>query len=95
MTNVSGGLMTSEPTETGHSMQLQATQRPFDPGQSESDVHVQPSLKHGSAGKSLKVRKTLFIVKMFGLHLPELLVASFMRGKQGKKSLGSRVRQLT
>jgi hypothetical protein len=54
MTNVSGGLMTSEPTETGHSMQLQATQRPFDPGQSESDVHVQPSLKHGSAGKSLK-----------------------------------------
>ena len=57
MTKVSGGLTMSFPTETGHSMQLQATQRPLEPGQSESEVQVQPSLKHGSAGKSLKRRK--------------------------------------
>ena len=57
ITNVSGGLMTSLPTETGHCIQLQATQRPelFGPGQSASVVHVQPSLKQGSAGKSLKI----------------------------------------
>jgi hypothetical protein len=53
MTKVSGGLMMSVPTETGHCMQLHATQRPLSPGQSASDVHVHPSLKQGSAGKSL------------------------------------------
>ena len=55
MTNVSGGLMMSFPTETGQDMQLQATQRPLSPGQSASEVHVQPSLRQGSAGRSLEV----------------------------------------
>ena len=54
MTKVSGGLMMSSPTDTGQDMQLQATHRPLSPGQSESEVQVQPSLRQGSAGRSLK-----------------------------------------
>jgi len=55
MTNVKGGFITSFPTETGHSIQLQATQRPapLGPEQSASDVHEHPSLTHGSDGNNL------------------------------------------
>jgi hypothetical protein len=53
--NVNGGLTMSFPTDTGHSMQLQATHRPVppDPAQSASVVQVQPSLRQGSEGSSL------------------------------------------
>jgi len=55
MTNVKGGFITSFPTETGHSIQLQATQRPapFGPEQSASEVHEHPSLTQGSDGNNL------------------------------------------
>ncbi len=54
ITKVSGGLITSLPTETGHSRQLHATHLAALPKliQSLSAEQVQPSFRHGSEGKS-------------------------------------------